>query len=59
MPAVQVAALHTFQSYQQLRDEEFKWVRLPYYQAYKGMNKASQPRNIRAQNQSAPEAVHA
>ena len=40
MPVVQVTALHTFQLYQQLRDEEFKWVRLPYYQAYKGMNKS-------------------
>ncbi len=40
MPAVQVAALHTFRLYQQFRDEEFKWVRLPYYQAYKGMDKA-------------------
>jgi hypothetical protein len=40
MPAVQVAALHTFQLYQQVRDDEFKWVRLPYYQAYKGMNKS-------------------
>ena len=40
MPSVQVAALHAFQLYQQFRDEEFKWVRLPYYQAYKGMDKA-------------------
>ncbi len=40
MPVVQVAALHTFKLYQQVRDEEFKWVRVPYYQAYKGMNKS-------------------
>jgi hypothetical protein len=41
MPAVQVAALHTYRSYQQARDNEFKWVRVPFYQAYKGINEAS------------------
>jgi hypothetical protein len=40
MPAVQVAALHTFQKYQQIRDDVFKWSSLPYYQAYQGMDKA-------------------
>jgi len=41
MPAVQVAALHTFQSYQQLRDDVFKWKGLPYYQSYQGMDGSS------------------
>ena len=34
MPAVQVAALHTFQSYQELRDDVFKWTGVPYHQAH-------------------------
>jgi hypothetical protein len=38
MPAVQVAALHTFQQYEQFRDEFFKWTSLPFYQGYKGMD---------------------
>jgi hypothetical protein len=38
MPAVQVAALHTFQEYEQFRDEFFKWTSLPFYQGYKGMD---------------------
>jgi hypothetical protein len=46
MPVVQVAALHTFQMYQQVRDEEFKWVRLPYYQAFKGMNRSFSRGNL-------------
>jgi len=37
MPAVQVAALHTMQSYAQVRDDLFKWVNLPHYQSYKGL----------------------
>jgi hypothetical protein len=38
MPAVQVAALHTFRQYEQFRDEFFKWTSLPFYQGYKGMD---------------------
>jgi hypothetical protein len=38
MPVVQAAALHAFQSYQQSRDDLFKWTSLSYYQAYKGMD---------------------
>jgi hypothetical protein len=45
MPAVQVAALHTYRSYQQARDDEFKWVRLPFYHAFKGINSASRRGN--------------
>ncbi|MFI5460075.1 MAG: hypothetical protein ACHRXM_32045 [Isosphaerales bacterium] len=48
MPAVQVAALHTFQSYQQLRDDVFKWTGLPYYQAYKAMDGSSTTRQSHA-----------
>jgi hypothetical protein len=40
MPAVQVAALHTFQQYEQFRDEFFKWTSVPFYQGYKGMDDA-------------------
>ena len=47
MPAVQVAALHTMQSYAQVRDDLFKWVNLPYYQAYKGL--ASISRKLRSE----------
>ncbi|MGP0067052.1 MAG: hypothetical protein ACLQGP_26095 [Isosphaeraceae bacterium] len=38
MPTVQVAALYTFRSYQGFRDDVFKWMGLPYYQAYLGMD---------------------
>jgi hypothetical protein len=41
MPAVQVAVLYTFQRYEQLRDEFFKWTSLPFYQGYKGMGESS------------------
>jgi len=41
MPAIQVAALHTFQSYQQFRDDNFKWTGLPHYQSYQGMDGSS------------------
>ena len=40
MPTLQVAALYTYQSYDQYRDDVFKWAGLPYYQAYKGMQEA-------------------
>jgi hypothetical protein len=38
MPAVQVVMLHTLELYRQLRDDEFKWARLPYFQSYRAMN---------------------
>ncbi len=38
MPAVQVAALHTYWQYEQFRDDLFKWTSLPFYQGYKGMD---------------------
>jgi hypothetical protein len=47
-PAAQVAALYTFQSYQQSRDDLFKWTSLPYYQAYKGMDTWSISRRSQA-----------
>ena len=49
MPTVQVAALYTFQSYQEYRDDIFKWMGLPYYQAYKGMDASSRSRNAELQ----------
>jgi hypothetical protein len=50
MPVVQVSALHTFQKYQQIRDDIFKWSSLPYYQAVEGMDSADLRNRVRAQN---------
>ena len=47
MPAVQVAALYTFQSYQRMRDDIFKWTGIPYNDAYKSVNKPINARKIR------------
>jgi hypothetical protein len=49
MPAVQVAALYTFRSYQELRDDVFKWSGLPYSRASKGMDDAWLSRNAELQ----------
>jgi hypothetical protein len=40
MPAVQVATLHTFQQYEQFRDDFFKWTSVPLYQGYNHMDDA-------------------
>jgi hypothetical protein len=37
MPATQVAALYTYQTYAQYRDDVYKWAGLPYYQAARGL----------------------
>src|SRR5262249_6697218 len=37
---VQVAVLYTFQRYEHLRDDFFKWTSLPFYQGYQGMDKS-------------------
>jgi hypothetical protein len=42
MPTVQVAALHTYQSFQAHRDDIFKWAGFPRHQAYKGTEAAWQ-----------------
>jgi hypothetical protein len=52
MPAVQVAAFHTFQLYQQLRDDAFKWIDFPYHDAIKGVDQAMIA--SKAQGQSNP-----
>ena len=52
MPAVQVAALHTFQQYEQFRDDFFKWTSLPYYQGYKGMDDALAERSARGRTRA-------
>ena len=49
MPTVQVVALYTFQSYQRMRDDDFKWTGIPYCNAYKSMNKPMNARRIQAQ----------
>ena len=49
MPTVQVAALYTFQTYQEYRDDIFKWTGLPYYQASRGMDAASRSHNAELQ----------
>ena len=58
MPAVQVAALHTFQQYEQFRDDFFKWTSLPYYQGYKGMDDAHGRQSLRTQREHALQALH-
>ena len=40
MPAIQVAALHAYWQYEQVRDDFFKWTSLPFYQGYKGMDES-------------------
>ncbi|HKD35428.1 MAG TPA: hypothetical protein VKB78_01470, partial [Pirellulales bacterium] len=37
MPASQLVLLHMLLIYRQLRDEEFKWFYVPYWQAHEGM----------------------
>ena len=51
MPTVQVAMLHTFQSYQRLRDEIFKWSGVPYHETYNNheSNFGRRPRHIQGQ----------
>lgn len=40
MPVAQVLLLHTMQTYDDLRDNEFKWAALPYWEARDGMQEA-------------------
>ena len=40
MPTIQVAALYTYQSYQEYRDDVYKWAGLPQYQAFQGLQEA-------------------
>jgi len=42
MPSIQVVALHSYKLYEEARDDIFKWVGLPYWQGYKGMNDSEQ-----------------
>jgi hypothetical protein len=42
MPTVQAVALHSYRLYQEARDDIFKWIGLPYWQGYRGMNDAEQ-----------------
>jgi hypothetical protein len=37
MPATQLVLLHMMLVYRQVRDEEFKWFSVPYWQAHEGM----------------------
>jgi hypothetical protein len=41
MPALQVTALHTMRSYQELRDNVFKWTCIPYHQAHRHLDESS------------------
>ena len=34
MPVVQVAALYSYQEYQRVRDDSYKWLNIPYSQSY-------------------------
>ncbi len=49
MPTLQVAALHTYQSYRAHRDEVAKWSGLPYYQSYKGPDESRRSGNAEIQ----------
>lgn len=42
MPVPQVVMLYTMQTYDELRDEMFKWFSLPYWEAKKGMRSADE-----------------
>jgi hypothetical protein len=37
MPPSQIVLLHTLEMYDRLRDEQYKWLRLPYWQAQAGL----------------------
>lgn len=41
MPVIQVAALDTILEYSRARDDLYKWMRLPYWQAHTGIDKGS------------------
>jgi hypothetical protein len=47
--AVQVAVFQTFQLYQQLRDDAFKWIGISYHHACNGMGQATIARKVRRQ----------
>jgi hypothetical protein len=49
MPAVQVAALHTFQSYQELRDDVFKWTGVPYHQTHRRFDDVMTARKVQCE----------
>lgn len=40
MPVAQVVLLYTMRTYDELRDDNFKWYNLPYWQAHEGMEEA-------------------
>lgn len=42
MPVAQVIAIYTADTYDELRDEMFKWFNVPYWQAKDGINRAEQ-----------------
>ena len=42
MPVVQVAALYSYQEYQRIRDDSYKWLNIPYSQSY---NRVDRPWN--------------
>jgi hypothetical protein len=42
MPVPQVVVLHTVETYEEFRDETFKWFFVPYWQGLEGMQRAEQ-----------------
>src|SRR5262249_10755238 len=42
MPVIQVVLLRSLQQYQRLRDDLFKWIPLPYWQASSGIKRVNQ-----------------
>jgi hypothetical protein len=49
MPVVQVVALYTFQRYEELRDDVFKWNGIPYHQAYQRLDDPMIARKVQGQ----------
>ena len=52
MPAIQVVALSSFQRYEEMRDELFKWANVPYPRAYKGLEEADRRINACQQDKN-------
>jgi hypothetical protein len=40
MPVIQVAALHSLEEYQRIRDGSYKWTNVPYWQSYDQIDRA-------------------
>ncbi len=41
MPIIQVACLHTYLEYKKLRDQNYKWINVPYHQSFDKLERAN------------------